>query len=245
MFDPFKQRGTIDSNSPDFFYRNYYEPYLYSGLQGLAMGISHRLMEFEITKSANSHCLEIGGLAMPHLLWMDRSSILSYDIYDRIHLEDKALKELKKLCHNVQYYRTMPELGASPFHGKFSRIIASHVLEHVVDPEKAILDWICMLRTDGVLSISLPCDPGWTWRLAQLFSCRKYMRLTKKHFRDYELICAREHVSSTQRLLKIINFYFVRKKIIWFPAILPVVDFNLFCVITLRKADMRPVAGTR
>ena len=51
----------------------------------------------------------------------------------------------------------------------FDRIIISHCLEHILSPEEFIIEMMKKLKKGGVLSISLPTDPGVLWRLGRLF----------------------------------------------------------------------------
>ena len=59
--------------------------------------------------------------------------------------------------------------------GTFSRIIASHVLEHLEKPEEAIIEWVELLSDDGIISISIPADPGLFWKIGQLISFNKFL----------------------------------------------------------------------
>jgi phosphatidylethanolamine/phosphatidyl-N-methylethanolamine N-methyltransferase len=227
-------------NLVESFYKNHYTEYLYSGLQGFTMATSHRLMEIGVDRRTNSNCLEIGGGLMPHFLWMDFQEITNYTISDNNTTNVQQLKSKLRSHFDVEFHDRNADPSLSRLSGQYTRIIASHVLEHIENPEETILRWISLLDGDGIISISLPCDPGWLWRCAQFMSCRKFIRLTGTSFQEYELISAREHVSSVQRLLKIIRYYFEKYRIIWFPSLLPVVDFNLFCIITLTKSEFNP-----
>ena len=51
----------------------------------------------------------------------------------------------------------------------FDRIIISHCLEHILSPENFIFEMMRTLKKGGVLSISLPTDPGFAWRVGRLF----------------------------------------------------------------------------
>jgi hypothetical protein len=221
------------------FYKNNYAEYLYSGLQGVAMATSHRLMEFGVDRRKNSNCLEIGGGLMPHFLWMELKEITSYTISDNATATAQQLKSNLGYHFNLEYHDSNADPSLMRLSGQYTRIIASHVLEHTTNPEETILRWISLLDGDGIISVTLPCDPGWLWRCAQFMSCRKFTRLTGATFREYELISAREHVSSAQRLLKIIGYYFKKYRIIWFPSLLPIVDFNLLCIVTLKKSEFK------
>jgi phosphatidylethanolamine/phosphatidyl-N-methylethanolamine N-methyltransferase len=212
----------------------------YKGATGFMLRSSHVLMEKGITPEQNRNVFEIGGGAMPHFRWMDVSKTEDLTISDDLDAHQKQLSDLRlkvppsvKLhLHDFTRDPDFSELG-----GNFSRILASHVLEHIPDPESAIRLWASLLSPHGLMSIAIPCDPGWFWRCGQLYSHKaNHPKLT---FAQYDLLLSREHVNSTQRLLKILRYYFSEVKTIWFPSFVPVVDLNLVCVITCKKSDFR------
>lgn len=213
---------------------------LYSGASGLVMKASHRLMERGIAPVQNARVLEIGGGAMPHLGWMNASEMKSYTVSDEIELHRERLDALKeKMPPQIQLdlhdFEADPSFGSLP--GNYTRIIASHVLEHIPDPERAIRKWSSLLSDDGILSIAIPCDPGWLWRLGQYAAYRGYK--IGLSFEEYDLLMAREHINSVQRLLKLLRYYYAQQSIRWFPSALPVADLNLVCLINVRKSAAR------
>ena len=68
------------------------------------------------------------------------------------------------------------------------------------------------LKKGGVLSISLPTDPGITWRLGRmfirLFSIKRTYNINGE---EYEYINATEHVNSIFNLISIIRYHFKGK----------------------------------
>ncbi len=226
-------------------YDENYGKYLYSGAQGLVMNVAHKMMERGIAREANRKILELGGGAMPHLKWIDRSSVSEYVISD-------TRETLEKLKHSALHQEfgdlisyhvfeddpTFEKLEAE--RGKFSRVIASHVWEHVPDPEGALKKWVSLLEgEEAIISIGLPCDPGLLWRLGQRVSAPKFMKLYQVSFAEYELHMSREHVNAAQRLLKIFRYYFSEYRSCYFPLLIPVVELNLLINLTARKKDFR------
>ena len=121
--------------------------------------------------------------------------------------------------------------------GTFSRIISSHVLEHLEKPEEALLEWVELLSDDGIISISIPADPGLFWKIGQSISFNKFAKLNKCNYDEFEMWNARQHINSAQRITRIINYYFSKTKSYGFPAIFPVYNFNLFLFFQLKKSD--------
>jgi hypothetical protein len=223
--------------------RDYAEA-LYSGATGMVMRASHRMMERGIAPAQNANVLEIGGGGMPHLGWMDTAQLRRFTVSDRMALHGGTMARLEaEWGARVEILRhdfdADPELATLP--GGYSRIVASHVLEHVAEPEWALLRWTALLAPDGVLSLALPCDPGWMWRLGQVMGYRR--AALGIDFAEYDLVMSREHVTPVQRVLKLARYYFGRAGLRWFPSAVPVVDFNLVCAITLARRDFRGPEG--
>ena len=86
------------------------------------------------------------------------------------------------------------------------------------------------LKTGGVLSISLPTDPGIIWRLGRKFI--KYFTL-KKTYRisgdEFEYMNATEHVNSIFNLISIIKFNYKNSiEEHYHPFLIKSADINLF-----------------
>ena len=213
---------------------------LYSGASGIMMKASHRLIERGIMPKSNVRVLEVGGGGMPHFYWMNSASMQSYAVFDKIKVHEKKMEALKKALPpqiRLSLHDFDDDLSLDSVEGNFTRIIASHVLEHIRDPERAIVKWLSLLSSDGILSIAVPCDPGWLWRLGQTFAFKGYK--TSLTFQEYDLLMSREHINSVQRILKILRYYCRALEIRWFPFAVPVVDFNLICAINLKTSNIR------
>jgi ubiquinone/menaquinone biosynthesis C-methylase UbiE len=106
----------------------------------------------------------------------------------------------------------------------FNRLIATHVLEHVPFPHLAIQEWVRVLKPGGVLSLILPCDPGWAWRLGRYLGPRKQ---AEKAGLPYDYYMAREHINSIFNLDQLLKYHFPKREITWWPTRLPFPDINL------------------
>jgi SAM-dependent methyltransferase len=184
--------------------------------------------------------LEIGGGAMSHFDWINAEQMKSYTVSDKMRLYQKKMDALRTrlpsgatlVLHDFEADSMLLSLS-----GPYTRIIASHVLEHIPDAEAAITKWNALLSPDGIISIALPCDPGWAWQLGRLIAFKGLE--TGLTLTEYDLVASREHVNSVQRILQIVRYYYRRLSIRWFPMIVPVVDFNLVCVINVSASDHR------
>ena len=215
-----------------------YDKYLYSGLQGIVMRRNHKILSSGIPLEANKSILEIGGAAKPHCSLVELQGVESYWVSDtRQTFENNPLPDNYGLKEH--YYDDDPEFEGFKVSGlSFSRIIASHVWEHVDDPEVTLLKWVGLLSENGILDIAIPCDPGWAWRLGQLVGRKKATQIYGISSSDIDLLMAREHVNSCQNLIRIVKAYTGRGGK-YFPFLVPVTDINLFVFFRLRRADFK------
>jgi phosphatidylethanolamine/phosphatidyl-N-methylethanolamine N-methyltransferase len=213
-----------------------YDEYLYTGIQGFFMRKNHEILSKRIPSICNKVILEIGGGAKPHCSLVKLNGVEEYWISDSPRVLDGKC-ELSH--HNLKkhYYNDDPNFKNFKKSGKlFTRIIASHVLEHVHNPEETLLKWVDLLSDDGVLDIAIPCDPGYAWRLGQLFGRKKAKKLYNLSSADIDLLMTREHINSCQNLITIIKSY-TNKRGRYFPLFIPIVDVNLFVIFRLYKSD--------
>lgn len=115
--------------------------------------------------------------------------------------------------------------------GRFDRLIATHVLEHIPDPVSVLREWNRVVRPGGLISIVLPCDPGFLWRLGRHFGPR---RNAKKVGLPYDYVQAADHVNSIFNLVVFIRHHFEDVTERWYPARVAMPDVNLFYVCHLR-----------
>ena len=210
-----------------------YNTHLYTGLNGYFMRYCHRQLEKFNKKEKYSRVLEIGAGSAPHLEYLKHK----YDEYFFLETSDYAL--------NI--YKNMENINAKIYDGKnlpfdnnfFDRIIISHCLEHITEPEKFLFEMMSKLKKDGVLSISLPTDPGLLWRFGRLFIRNFTLNKTYKISKDeYEYVNATEHVNSIFNLINLIRYNFknqIEEYFIPFKIMLP--DINLFYNVHITKHD--------
>ena len=208
-----------------------YNTHLYTGLLGYAMRYSHRQLEKFNGKKKYSKVLEIGAGSAPHIDYLKHD----YDEYFVAETSDHALEFYKGMKNIKAYSYDGTDL---PFNNNFfDRIIISQCLEHINEPEKFLLEMMSKLKEGGILSISLPTDPGLLWRLGRLFI--KYF-IVKKTYNiskeEYEYINATEHVNSIFNLISLIRYNFKNKiDESFLPFKIKLVDINLFYNVHIAK----------
>ena len=208
-----------------------YNSHAYSGLMGFFMNQCHRQLEkFDFPKNI-SKVLEVGAGNAPHYKFIKHE-------YDEYHIVETSGTIIGNYTDN-------PKVIAANYDGKilpyekeyFDRIIISHCLEHIVDPEAFLFEMMEKLKTGGVLSISLPTDPGLLFRIGRLylkiFSLRNKYKISSEKF-DY--MNATEHVNSIFGLSSIIKYnYKDCLKDYYLPFKIRLFDLNLFYNVHISK----------
>ena len=208
-----------------------YNSHAYSGLMGFFMNQCHRQLEkFDFPKNI-SKVLEVGAGNAPHYKFIKHE-------YDEYHIVETSGTIIGNYTDN-------PKVIAANYDGKilpyekeyFDRIIISHCLEHIVDPEAFLFEMMEKLKTGGVLSISLPTDPGLLFRIGRLylkiFSLRNKYKISSEKF-DY--MNATEHVNSIFGLSSIIKYNYKNcLKDYYLPFKIKLFDLNLFYNVHISK----------
>ena len=179
-----------------------HDSHLYTGLQGFFIKNGHRKLEdFKKKDSHLSKVLEVGAGSTPHYTFIKHT----YDEYHIIETSDFV----------IDYHKDNKKVHLTKYDGKkipypdetFDRIIISHCLEHILSPENFIFEMMRTLKKGGVLSISLPTDPGFAWRVGRLFvGLFKINKTFKISYSEFEYLNATEHVNSIFNLIAIIRF---------------------------------------
>jgi SAM-dependent methyltransferase len=199
------------------------------GLQGFVMRAGHRLSERRFGPSTRfDRVLEVGAGTGVHLQFV-RHAYSEYHVTD---LDPKALDvargraaALKRGGTRVFETRSAAELDYPD--QSFDRLVATHVLEHLYHPHAVLREWRRVVRTGGVITVLLPTDPGFAWRLGRRLGPRR--RARRLGF-DYDYVMAREHVNPLNNLIAFLRHDFCERVESWWPFGVPSMDLNLFFV---------------
>ena len=228
MFKYFKKYKNKKYKNIDKIYLNH----LYTGLSGIFMNYCHTSLESKIPNDNYSKVLEIGAGNKPHVEFINHQ----FRNYYILETSKSIFPYYKKFKKNI----TLKHYNGKkiPFKNNFfDRIIISHTLEHINYPEDFIFEMMSKLKKKGVLSISLPTDPGFLWRtgrfLIKLFKKNRTLKVTNL---EYDYINAIEHVNSIYNLISIIKHNY-KDKIIenFLPFKIKSADLNLFYNVHIVK----------
>ena len=208
-----------------------YKNHAYKGLMGFFMNYCHKQLEKIDLPEKMPIVLEIGAGDSPHIKYLKHD----YDEYHIIETSDYALENYDE---NSKIIKKKYDGKIIPYPDeKFDRIIISHCLEHIPSPENFLIQMMNKLKKGGILSISLPTDPGLLFRLGRIylkiFSLKKNYKISREEF-DY--MNATEHINSIFGLYSIIKYNYGNSlKESYLPFKIKSFDLNLFYNVHIIK----------
>ena len=216
-----------------------YNKYQDEGTVGFMMKLCHQNLEKDLNINDfnnNSKILEIGAGSSPHLSYLSHA-FAKYHFLENSKFSIGFLKKKFSKNNNIEFkYYDSKKIPYKKNH--FDRVIISHVLEHVPEPELFLKKIMYILKKNGTLSIALPNDPGLFWRLGRsflkMFAVKKKLNISNL---EYDYMIASEHINSIFNLVSIIKYKY-KKNIVsehYLPFKIKFLDFNLFYNITLKK----------
>lgn len=109
-------------------------------------------------------------------------------IIDVVEVDNKDIMEAKKFARNVFLGSIEDNKLRQKIKGKYDFIICADVLEHLFDPEAALLFLKSKIKKEGVILISIPNIAYWAMRIQLLkgrFDYTESGLLDKTHLRFY------------------------------------------------------------
>jgi SAM-dependent methyltransferase len=173
--------------------------------------------------------IEVGAGTGGHLDYED----LSCQYYHCVELRENMAEEIRRKFPGVT--ATVADCQARlPYpDAHFDRAVAVHVLEHLPNLPAAINEIFRVLKTNGMFSVVIPCDPGAAYELARRISSDRIFR--KRYKMPYSWLMAREHVNSPREVFKVVGDKFRCTDRQFFPLHIPIVNANLCVGLTYVK----------
>jgi len=214
-----------------FYGRNYDN--LYSGISGFFFIWAHKNLEkISSTPKNMVKILEIGPGRFPHYDFIENKKNIKKYFFFETNLHNIRFIKKKYLEKNkFNFIKSLNNIKKNTF----DRIILSHVLEHVDNPEDFILKLKKILKKNGNLCITLPCDPGLAWDVGRLVNYLFFWRKKSILKKEYYYHMAIEHKNSIQNLLSILKYHFLKISEVYLPIRIPIISINLMCNIVINK----------
>lgn len=205
---------------------NYDDVNYNKSLSQVVLERTHSLIETDKNlKKIYPVTLEVGVGTMAHFKHVRHS----FDKYIASDHDPKVIDILRKHKWPEKVEIQHLKGGELPFEdNSIDRIIATHVLEHVPQPVKVLEEWVRVMIPGGVLSLILPCDPGFAWRFGRNFGPRSDGTKAGIPY-DYYMAC--EHINSIFSLKEIIKFHFPERVEIYWPFRVPSPNLNLIYAV--------------
>ena len=167
------------------YYENDYSKVIESGSVGRVAAIYHKMLEMGHRKNL-PFCLEIGAGNAQHFKYVKHG----FDKYISSDIR-KPGEKIDAISDPRHEFKILDAEDLSSFESEsVDRIIATCVLPHLGNPEKALREWKRVVKKGGVLDIYVPCEPSLLLGIAQIMTTKKKV---ERLGWNYERLQYREH----------------------------------------------------
>jgi SAM-dependent methyltransferase len=173
--------------------------------------------------------LEIGAGIGGHLPFED----LSRQEYHALELRDEFCELLSQRPGIAGVHSTDIEQPTPFDSGSFDRVVAIHVLEHLRDLPRAVVEIYRILADDGIFDVVLPCEGGLAYYIARRISAKPFFE--KRFGMSYDPIIANEHVNTLREVLETLEPHFTAETVSRFPLGIPIDSINLAIALRMKK----------
>lgn len=223
------RRGNVE-----VYYKEFYSRMMghdSDGMLSILWKYPHKLMEKPFKSNRGFKILELGFGEGEHIGFVvkDFESYLATDL-DSERL-DRVSSQLPERVSVQQCDATQ-----LPFEDQtFDRVIATCLIAHLSEPEKALEEWRRVVKIGGHITIYVPCEPGFSLRLfRRLFTAPKARKLG---FEGFNLYISRDHRNDAFRTLNIAAEVFSADRIryVFRPFFLRSWYLNLFSLLQIQR----------
>jgi phosphatidylethanolamine/phosphatidyl-N-methylethanolamine N-methyltransferase len=219
--------------SKRFYYQHVYGKMIgnqATGLLNLLWRYPHKLMEKRFKSNQGLKILEVGYGKGEHFSFITQD----FTSYTAIDINSSAPDPKFVEKRGVFEYKSMNAEDLKFPSNHFDRLIATCLIVHLKDPEKALREWRRVLKPGAVASIYLALEPSLALRIFRiLLTSRKAKKLG---FNGYKLFIARDHINYASGVMELIREVFkgdsISQKYRPFPV--PFWYINLFCIVDIK-----------
>lgn len=177
--------------------------------------------------------LDVGAGLGEHLEYEKNLGLEQLQNYVALEIRPEMADTIRRRWPTVQV-NGLDCQKAMPFaDGRFDRIIAIHVLEHLPDLPAFLREARRLLRKGtGRLLVVIPCEGGIGYTLGRRFTSKRMFEA--RYDVPYEPFIAAEHVNQAREVLEELKALFCVEHRSFYPLLVPLVDINLCIGLTLR-----------
>ncbi len=217
---------SIDEN---YFCNSIYGEIQAKGICGGYVRFSHKALEKNLGYIPNSaKILEVGGNLGEHSKFVTHK-------YESYLITDKRLVDAKPINKLVNF--EVANVENLPYHdSSFDRVLSTCLLHHLEDPEKGLCEMRRVVKTGGLISLTLPCDPGLIYRIGKTVGPYRAMKRSFKQLSPKYLhyVQHRNHFAGLEsKIDQVFKNDFVLSRN--YPFFLPFWNVNLFRIYQIRK----------
>lgn len=237
-----RHKGPIDrqtqtlNEAPDAYFRDAYDPVMYTGAIGVYSRIVHSLMERRNSNDRDGVVLELGAGKGQHARYLRGSYRVYYEtdisITDDGPVDPTTDKGHRRVFADAENLDRFPD-------GSVDRVIATCLLAHLAAPEGALREWRRVVRPGGTVTIYIPAEPGMLLRfLRRFFVVPKARKFGQNHL----AIIYRDHRNHYPAMCTQVESVFKRDRVskLGFPTRLLGWNLRLFDVYYITRS---PVDG--
>jgi len=124
---------------------------------------------------------------------------------------------------------------------RFDVIVSFYVLEHLHPLDDHLAEMARVLRPGGLVVGAIPAEGGLAWGLGRFLTTRRYFR---RHTTiDIDKVICWEHPNLADSVLARLGVRFHRRRLGFWPLIVPAIDLNLVITFVFEKAAAKPLEG--
>jgi SAM-dependent methyltransferase len=173
--------------------------------------------------------LELGAGIGAHIGYED----LSIQEYHCLEIRENMACEITRHYPSVRVAIADCQTMIPYSDASFDRVVVVHVLEHLPDLPRCIMEVKRVTRPGGIFSVVLPCDPGLAYEVARKISAERVFR--KRYKLPYRWLARREHINSPREILSLLEQNFTEVDRAYYPLRIPIISANLCIGITMRR----------
>ena len=179
------QDSALNSDPADYF-SEAYQDVMYTGVIGFYSRLVHRMMEHPVRGVSTPTVLEVGAGAGQHAPFA-RSNFTTYyqTDYDP-KLVNHQVPADPRIIAMVANAESLEDFDDS----SVDRLVATCLLAHLDQPERALREWRRVVKPGGTISIYVPSEPGMLLRFLRHAAVAPK---SKKNGQDHLSIVYRDH----------------------------------------------------